>query len=299
MPPRLGDRRFPGRGIGSSQLEGKVGASIVPENIRTAQTIYVAAMFEEIKLFQVADRLVELLQMGMLPIGAGPTGDLLHRYSVESPNRITESERQRFYARVLGIPGGDEDLEVPNAEFPELWLRFISTVGSYARQCRADDVLGSDASVSEQQIGEAGRDLAMNLSSHGSGVAHFVATVLLKQIKAAIALLEQPEIRNIYGARDWYQVVDQVATLELGGAKSSRRYLAKATAGATVMAWLAKNAARLGSASFAGILTIDEVCQPTSPASGQNADPNGRDLADACEQWLAASDPEDDSLPPG
>lgn len=276
-----------------------MGASIVPENIRTAQTIYVAAMFEEIKLFQVADRLVELLQMGMLPIGTGTAGDLLYRYSMGSPNRITESERRRFYSRVLDIPGGDEDSEVPNAEFPELWLRFISTVGSYARQCRADDVLGSDASVSEQQIGEAGRDLAMNLSSHGSGVAHFVATVLLKQIKAAIALLEQPEIRNIYGARDWYQVVDQVATLELGGAKSSRRYLAKATAGATVMAWLAKNAARLGSASFAGILTIDEVCQPTSPASGQNADPNGRDLADACEQWLAASDPEDDSLPPG
>lgn len=298
MPPRLGDRRFPGRGIGSSQLEGKVGASIVPENIRTAQTIYVAAMFEEIKLFQVADRLVELLQMGMLPIGAGPAGDLLHRYSVESPNRITESERHRFYARVLGIPGGDEDLEVPNAEFPELWLRFISTVGSYVRQCRVDNVLGSDASVSEQQAGEAGRDLAMNLSANGSGVAHFVATVLLKQIKAAIALLEQPEISSTYGARDWYQVVDQVATLELGGAKSSTRYLAKATAGATVMAWLAKNAARLGSASFAGILTIDEICQPASPAGGQNADPTGRDLADACEQWLAVSGPEDDDIPP-
>jgi hypothetical protein len=189
-------------------------------------------------------------------------------------------------------------LEVPNAEFPELWLRFISTVGSYVRQCRVDNVLRSDASVSEQQAGEAGRDLAMNLSANGSGVAHFVATVLLKQIKAAIALLEQPEISSTYGARDWYQVVDQVATLELGGAKSSTRYLAKATAGATVMAWLAKNAARLGNASFTGILTLDEICQPASPAGGQNADPTGRDLADACEQWLAVSGPDDDDIPP-
>lgn len=276
-----------------------MGASIIPENIRTAQTIYVAAMFEEIKLFQVADRLVELLQVGMLPIGAGPAGDLLHRYSVESPNRITESERRRFYSRVLDIPGGDEDLEVPNAEFPELWLRFISTVSRYARQCRVDNVLGADASVDEQEVGEAGRDLAMNLSSHGSGVAHFVATVLLKQIKAAIALLEQPEIRDTYGARDWYQVVDKVATLELGGAQSSTRYLAKATAGATVMAWLAKNATQLASASLAGVLTTDEVCQPASPDGGQNADPTGRDLADACEQWLAANATEDVGVPPG
>jgi hypothetical protein len=275
-----------------------LGASIVPENIRTAQTIYVAAMFEAIKLFQVADRLVELLQLGMLPLGAGTAGDLLHGYSMDSPNRITESERQRFYSRVLGIAGGDEDVEVPNAEFPELWLRFISTVSDYARQSRVDDMPAPDASTGEQQVGEAGRDLAINLSSHGSGVAHFVATVLLKQIKAAIALLEQPEIRNTYGARDWYQVVDQVAALELGGAKSSTRYLAKATAGATVMAWLAKNATQLTGASFAGILSTGEVGGSASSDGKQNADPTGRDLTDACEQWLAVSGTEDHDIPP-
>ena len=44
-----------------------------------------------------------------------------------------------------------------------------------------------------------------------------------------------------YGARDMWQVIDQVATLELGGARNSARYRTLATCGAIITTWLAKN----------------------------------------------------------
>src|SRR6185369_9092915 len=104
---------------------------------------------------------------------------------------------------------------------------------------------------------------AMNLSLHGYGMAYFMATDLQKQIRDAIKLLSDPDIKNAYGARDMWQVIDQVAALELGGARNSVRYRTAAVSGTTIFAWLAKHARELGNSSFAPILDVDEIRSPS------------------------------------
>jgi hypothetical protein len=85
-----------------------------------------------------------------------------------------------------------------------------------------------------------------------------------------------------------WQVVDQVATLELGGAKTSSRYRTLATCGAIITAWLANNADRIRRPG-GSLIDIDEVRSPIPRTNGSKATmtPTDYDLVNACELWLA------------
>ncbi len=272
---------------------------IQADNIRALQPAYFAAMFEELKAFAVVDKLVELFQNGVLPVGRGEAGNGLFKYWKETAIRVSEAERRSFYARTLGVAGGD-DGGMPNREFNDLLLRFVSSVSSFVRQNNVDDLLRTRiaGAISQQQVRKSARDLANNLSLHGYGMAYFMATELQKQVKDVIKLLSDPDIRQSYGARDMWQVIDQVAALELGGARNSLRYRTMAASGAIIMAWLANHARELSNNSFGAILDIDEIRNPSPRLNGAKPTtaPNDSDLLNACEQWLAVTGTQEDTV---
>ncbi len=237
----------------------QVGTDFATENVRLMGPMIVSAMFDELKAFQVVDRLVDHFQTGTLPIGSGEAGKLLYTYWREAPNRMSEMERRTFYAATIGVSGGENKVFV-NREFNDLWLRFVSSVSDFVRQSEVDKLLRTSlpSSVSHQQVRKAARDLASNLSLHGYGMAYYATLELQDQISFMIKLLGDPEIRSAYGAPDIWQVIDQVATLELGGAKTSSRYRTLATCGTIITAWLANNAHRIMSAT-GPLIDIDEV----------------------------------------
>jgi hypothetical protein len=273
-------------------LEEQSDVEIVADNLRAMQALYFAAMLEEMKVFQVVDKLVELFQYGMLPLGKGTAGDMLYGYWKKSVNRLTEIERRNLYARAFGLPGGEAG-GTPNREFDELFLRFVSGVSSFVRQFTVDELLRAKVAltVNTQQVQKAARDLAANLSLHGYGVAYFAATELQSQIKDAISVLGNQEIKGAYGARDMFQVIDQVATLELGGARNSIRCRTMANAGAVIIGWLAARSSLLASPGRVRILDLDVIRDENPRPLGVKAtvDPTDRDLVDACEQWLAVT----------
>jgi hypothetical protein len=272
-------------------LEDNADIVIVADNLRAQQALFFSAMLEELKVYQVVDKLVELFQNCMLPLGKGSAGDLLYGYWKKSINRISEIERRNMYARSFGIPGGDATSL--NVEYDELFIRFVSAVSSYVRQFAVDELFTTKTPlmVSQQQVQKSGRDLGASLSLHGYGIAYFAATELQTQIKDAFAILNDPEIRGAYGARDAFQLVDQVATLELGGARNSFRYRSMANAGAIIIGWLAERAALLNSPTRVRIIDIDQIRDDAPRPLGTKAitKPNDRDLVDACEQWLSVT----------
>lgn len=262
--------------------------SIVADNVRVMGPMIVAAMFEELKVFQVIDRIVEQFQHGTLPIGPGEAGKRLYNYWREAPNRMSEQERRNFAAITLGVPGGEPGAMV-NREFNDLWLRFVSSVSSFVRQNEVDNLLRArtPVSISQQQVRKAARDLAGNLSLHGYGMAHYAGRELQSQIVGIISLLGDREILGAYGARDMWQVVDQVATYELGGARTSSRYRTLATCGTIITAWLANNVTRINSATEA-IIDMSVVRFPdSSPNHRATVNPDDYDLVNACELWIA------------
>jgi hypothetical protein len=278
-------------GIDLPDLEAQADVEIVSDNIRAMQAIHFASMLEEMKLFQVVDKLVELFQNGLLPFGRGRAGDLLYGYWKKSTNRLGEVERRNLYARGFGLPGGDASIANPNREYSDLFLRFASAVSQYVRQFTVDDMLrsGTPFRVNEEAVRKAGADLAANLSLHGYGIAHFAATELQGQINEIISILGDPEVKNAYGGRDMWQVVDQVAALELGGARNGTRYRTMATSGAIVIRWLAERSSILRSGYGQPLLNMMEIRRPSPRPAGSKptTNPTDRDLVDAVEQWLA------------
>jgi hypothetical protein len=281
-------------------LEAQANIEIVRENLHATQAVYFAAMLEELYFFQVREKLLEFFQNGMLPFGKGNAGELLYGMWRKSAERISETERRNHYARVFGFPGGDAMQLNPNREFNDLWLRFVSAVSAFVRQLKVDDLLRAriPVQVSQEQVRKSGRDLGANLSLHGYGMTFFVAAELQKEINDIIKLLSDPEVLNAYGARDMWQVIDQVATLELGGARNSVRYRTMAQAGAVIIRWLADHAEKLAGASFDNALDIDQIRNPPPRRSGQKptTNPTDADLVNACEQWLAVTGTPDDRV---
>jgi hypothetical protein len=268
-------------------LDDQATVEIVQDNLKAMQAIYFSSMLEELRLYQVADKLVEMFNAGVLPFGKGKGGDLIFDYWRKSNERFTEIERLNLYARCFGFPGG-EPMQSPNREFNDLWLRFVSAVSSYFRQNTVDNLLRSTipAPITQEGLRKAGRDLAANLSLYGYGVAYFAATSLQDQIKDVIEILQTDDVKGAYGARDMWQVVDQVASLELGGARNTVRYRTMAQTGATIIRWLGAHASELS--GFGNVIDETQV-RRNIKSPNPMSDPTDRDLVDACEQWLAVT----------
>jgi hypothetical protein len=83
-----------------------------------------------------------------------------------------------------------------------------------------------------------------------------------------------------------WQVVDQVASLELGGARNTVRYRTMAQTGATIVRWLGAHASELS--AFGNVIDETEV-RRNIKSPNPMSDPTDRDLVDACEQWLAVT----------
>jgi len=84
-------------------------------------------------------------------------------------------------------------------------------------------------------------------------------------------LLGDQEVRTAFGARDLWQVIEQVSATYLGGARNVTRYRTQANAGRVVFDWLAAHAPELGSRA----------------AVADSGGPIDFDLVNAAEQWLA------------
>jgi hypothetical protein len=241
---------------------------IVRDNIRSVSVIYFAAQLEQMRLFDTVDRIVEQFMNGLLPIGAGPAGKALDRYYWSGRDRMTAADRRKLYTRILGEPGGDAQ---PNSEFVDLWMRFVGAVAEFSRQQTVDELM--------EAIRKSGRDLAVNVSTHGYGYTYFAARTLNQDIASAFAILKPPEIQKAYGASSPYQVIERVASLELGAAIDITRYRTRAETGKRIVDILASNSANW-------------MREPRQPLFRSAKDRN--DLIQSVEQWLAVTGVPDD-----
>ncbi len=219
----------PGEAGGTLQLPSlsaptPAGAELLSDNIRAVALIYAAWNLEEMKLFQVLDRTVEVFMNGQLPVGFDNGGRALSEYYFDDDDqRLTEAARRMTYSRVLGVPGGEVSREAPpNRGFNDLFLRFMATVAEFDRQRRIDDIIlnaqrADVLSNTGEQVRKAGFDLAANASLYGYGGTFFVARRLARQTERALRILSVPEIMSAYGVHSPFQVVERVCATDLGG----------------------------------------------------------------------------------
>ncbi|MBT8409598.1 MAG: hypothetical protein KJN93_08235 [Alphaproteobacteria bacterium] len=278
-------------GIVPPDLGEVSGTTVERENVLLMGPMIVAAMMDEVKAFQTLDHIVQRFQDATLVRFSQDAGQKLYRWWREAPNRMSEMERRTFYAITLGIPGGEPSNFV-NRGFNDLFLRFVSSVSDTIRSLEHEHhgLSAIYLTSHQQQCRKAARDLVENLSLHGYGMAQFAAKELSVQVNEVIDILSDEDIRANFGARDMWQVIDQVASLELGGAKSTSRYRTLATCGTIITAWLGNNI-KLIMSPTGPLIDLNEVRHPQPRAPGEKAitHPNDYDLVNACELWLADS----------
>lgn len=256
----------------------KEPSGIQPGNIFVVQPIYVAAQLEQLNIFSVVDRLIELFQRGQLPIGNGARR-MLDDYWKKNSSRMTSIERRNVYSRALGVDNSSASSVNHNRKFNDLWVRFLSAVSAFVRLLAR----GKPSVSAQVKVKKAGRKLAENLSLHGYGVGYFAARELQTQINEMVTILSHPDIRSAYGAASMWQVIEQVAAADLGGAVNTVRYRTTAMAGAIIIAWLAQRSSVLTSNKRSTVLDTKQI-RGSDHSPKPTSKPNDRDLTDACEQ---------------
>jgi hypothetical protein len=254
--------------------ESEPGQAIVAENLHAIEAIYFAHQLEEMRAFQVVERLAELFAQGSLPIGPGPTGRLLSTYTL-ADQRQRLAERRSLYVRALGAPGGSADDPQPNLEFLSLWLRFIACVAQL-EPTHGSSQVDARRKVAHAAALRAAQALARNASVHGKGLRGAIRR-LAADANVLREVLRAPEILSAFGARDMWQVIDVVSRNELGGAANVARHRSLAQSGSGVFAWLARHSRALNASS--GRARARALGNPS--------------LLDAVQMWAAASSSDD------
>jgi hypothetical protein len=267
---------------------------IVPDNVRAVAWVYAARQYEQMRLFDVVDRITELFMNGLLPIGLDSGGHALDRYYWDSEDRLTPAARYSHYSRVLGTAGGNVSREVqPNGEFNNLWLRFLSSLAEYDRQFRMADLFQQRRGLATtgEHVRKAGRDLAANASLYGWAATHFVARRLEKQIRDTIGILRLPSIQKAYAVSSPWQVIERVAAMEFGQAPNMVRFDTMARAGKVILDIVAKNA-RHWSRTTGNPLFAEDV----SRQAGDISDTDRMALMTQTQYWLAVNGVKDDEI---
>lgn len=263
--------------INLPDLEEQVQADIVQDNVLATSALYFAAQLEDLKFFQVMDRVCDQFSTGMIPLVRSVPGQEIFKYIREATDRFTENERRSIYARAFGFAQGSVDEPMPNRAFSDLWIRFLSAVSTKNREFGAQIKM----STTDQAVAKNGRDLAVNLSLHGYGIAHFAATDLQKQIKEVLRILSYNDVLQAYGVLDVWQLVERVSAMWLGGSVNGVRQRTLATTGSKIIQWLASHQTTLMS-EFA---TLD--VERERLADG---------LITQVERWLAVTGTDDQSV---
>ena len=181
-------------------LDRPDSAEILPDNIRAIGVVYFASLLEEMRVFQVADRLAELFQQGLLPLRSGTAVRRAQDYYRAVDARLSAAERTGIYSRVLGMPGGDEGDVKPNQEFQSLWLRFIASVAMCTPKLGESDSMNAPP-LHDAAARHAACGLAVNASRYGDALACTIAKKLASEIDLLFALLGDPEIAKAFAVR--------------------------------------------------------------------------------------------------
>jgi hypothetical protein len=279
-------------------LSGEDGnaTELVPENIRAVALVYAAYQLEELRMFAVVDRLMEVFMNGQLPVGFDNGGKALDLMYWDSPQRLTEAARRMQYTRILGAAGGEISREAaPNKSFNDLFLRFLSSLSEYDRQRRVGDVIGGmpredSLTLTGEQIRKAGRDLAANASLFGYGAAYFVAQRLSKHIERCLTILNLPEIQQAYGVQSAWQVIERVCSQDFGKAPNVVRFRTMAEAGKQILDIVADNSPAWLQSTGMQPLFVDPAAVVRGVNQVSDIDPNTQDvLMRATEHWLAVN----------
>jgi hypothetical protein len=210
---------------------------VIPINIKAAGALeYVYYIGEVMRVFNVANALVLRWASGRIDIPEGKINTAIYNFHKLRNQRNTPEERAMLYKRVLNRGDGQIlSMMVVNDAFPALWHQLMTEITEYIRKVEAS------SSISRASIFQATKNLQYNLSEHMKGMARIQVTEDYAHLKAALDLLNSPEILDNFGGRrkSCWSVIEQIAKEDLRTVISTSNIRTLAVEGNKIFQWLA------------------------------------------------------------
>jgi hypothetical protein len=250
--------------------------SVTSERIQAVADLYYLYQHERVGIFSAVLKLQELFRAGTVRLSHGPGALGLYRYDRRRVLRYTQIDRLQAYRRVFGYTTTPPAAGAhSNDRFHALFVHFVTQVAEFYRDKRVSEVIrprANDPSFGSIAIvRRAGLDLRNNVKHASYGHVAVLRIEMLQLLDEAFTLLNQPDVRNLFGAENAWDVVEEVMRQYLGRPQinaSQRNRMA--VAGRDILIWLSQphilNTTR---AEFEALLV---------------------DIADRAEEWMTSAE---------
>ncbi len=243
---------FGGKGVLSfgelpyAHLVSDFDEAVIPSQLHAAAELYYIYQHERMKVFQVADVLRQLFQLGRMRIQRGPGARGLYILEKWKPLRYALRDRMIAYRRVFNYgtapaPAG----AVANKAFHRQLVAFMTAMAQYFRDLTVGEVIRGSEDIEDRPFGNLatiqrlGVDLrcALDRASYGNilalthEVGHYLRTLL--------DLFDQPDIKKSFDANTKWDVIEMVSNRHLGGRAELSQRAKMAESGRRILQWIA------------------------------------------------------------
>lgn len=214
------------------------------ERIVAVGDLYYLYQHEQIGVFKVVRKLKELFEAGAVRLSAGPGAYRLYQFDRRDVLRYTRRDRVDAYRRVLGYGRGLGSAQSrPNTDFHMLFGHFVNQVTLFWRDKRISDVIREralDPSFgSIAVVRRSGLDLRNNLKFTSFGHLNVMRVELMQVLDEAFKILGSPDVIDLFGADNAWDVVDEVLIRYFDERLQSSPRQRMAVTGRDVLRWLA------------------------------------------------------------
>ena len=248
------------------------------ERIKAMADLYYVYQHEKIGVFRVIDKLQQLFRAGAVRLSGDEGATQLYQWDRRDVLRFTKRDRLGAYCRGFGYCAAPPPVGArPNREFHHLFTHFINEVAIYWRDKRISEVMRERANDptfgSVATVRRAGLDLRNNLKFVSYGHLNVMTREVMRLLDDAFRILRAPDIRNLFGAKTAWDVVEEVSERYFGTHVNTSARQRLGVTGRDILRWLAQGTIR--STSRGGF------------------ERSLLDIGDSAEEWLTSAESED------
>jgi hypothetical protein len=222
--------------------------AVVPSQLHAAAELYFIYQYERSKVFQTADVLLRLFQLGKLFIQRGPGARGLYLLEKWQPLRYKRRDREIAYRRAFNYgasapPAG----AVVNRNFHRQLVGFMVAVAQYFRDLLIGEVIRGGQLIEQRPFGSIGTvqriglDLRFALDRATYGNIYALTIETGNYLKQVLALLDTPDIKKAFDANNKWNVVEVVSERYLGGMAEISQRAKMAESGRRMLQFVADN----------------------------------------------------------
>ena len=247
---------------------------VAMERIVAVGDLYYIFQHEKIGVFRVVQKLQELFRAGAVRLSDGDGAFRLYQFDRREVLRYTKRERHMSYRRAFGYGRAPVVRDSrPNNDFHPLFAQFVNQVTLYWRDKRISDVIRERANDpafgSIAVVRRAGLDLRNNLKFMSFGHLNVLRVEVMQILEEAFRILDAPDIKNLFGAADPWDVVEEVLVRYFNERLVTSPRQRMAVTGRNLLRWLAQP------------YILDSARGPFEAML--------RDVAEDAEEWLTSA----------